>query len=158
MTVLDLGAAPGSFMQYIAKRVGEKGMVIGIDLQAIEPLRNANVFTYQADIFDDEMYKKIVQKRGIEHFDLITSDLAPKTTGVRFMDGGASLELNLQVLEVAKQYLRRGGGVVMKVLTGFNEGELIGPVKEVFKVVKKLRPDAVRKSSDESYLICRNKV
>lgn len=157
MKVLDLGAAPGSFLQYISEKIGEKGIAIGIDLQEIEDLELPNVKAYVGDIFDEELYKKCVQENGLNQFDLITSDLAPKTTGIPFVDGGASLDLSLQVLEVARKYLRRGGGVVMKILPGFNEGDLIGEVKKDFKQVRKYRPQAVRKTSGESYIVCLGK-
>lgn len=153
MRVLDLGAAPGSFLQYVAEAIGAKGLAIGLDLQVISDLKLGNVLTYQGDVFDDEVYKKIVQENDVGTFDLITSDLAPKTTGIKSIDGNASLELNLQVLEVAENYLRKGGGVVMKILPGFNEGDLIGRTKKLFRQVKKYRPPAVRKSSSESYII-----
>jgi len=154
MKVLDLGAAPGSFLQYIVSRIGEKGMAIGIDLQKIEGLKEGNVKAYQGDIYDEELYKKIVQENGLNEFDLITSDLAPKTTGIPFVDGGASLDLSLQVLEVAKEWLKKGGGVVMKILPGFNEGDLLGILRKNFVQVKKFRPEAIRKSSGESYVVC----
>lgn len=157
MKVLDLGAAPGSFLQYVSGRIGEKGMAIGIDLQNIDDLELENVKTYVGDIFDDELYKKIVQENGLNRFDSITSDLAPKTTGIPFLDGGASLDLNLQVLEVAKKWLKKGGGVVMKILPGFNEGDLVGEARKIFGQVKKYRPQAIRKSSGESYIVCLGK-
>ncbi|MBU0706096.1 RlmE family RNA methyltransferase [Patescibacteria group bacterium] len=157
MKVLDLGAAPGSFLQYIGEKIGERGVGIGIDLQKIEDLKLVNVKTYQGDIFDEELYKKIVRENGLDKFDLITSDLAPKTTGIPFVDGGASLDLNLQVLEVVAKYLRRGGGLVMKILPGFNEGDLIGEARKIFRVIRKYRPQAVRKSSGESYIVCLKK-
>ena len=157
--VLDLGAAPGSFLQCISKIIGEKGVAIGVDLQRIEPLKESNnIFTYVGDIFEDFVYEKIKSDFNSDQFNVITSDLAPKTTGVPFIDGGASLDLNLQVLEVAKKYLKKGGSCVMKILPGFNEGELIGPAKKIFKQVKKYRPKAVRKSSNESYVVCLNKI
>lgn len=157
MAVLDLGAAPGSFLQYISLQIGEKGVVIGIDLQKIEDLKLNNVKTYQGNIYDEDLYKKIVQENGLKTFDVITSDLAPKTTGISFVDGGASLDLNLQVLEVALKWLKKGGKMIMKILPGFNEGDLIGSLNKNFVQVKKYRPEAIRKSSGESYIICLNK-
>lgn len=154
MKVLDLGAAPGSFLQYISQQIGEKGRAIGIDLQKIEDLKLPNVRTYLGDINDEELYKKIVHENGLKEFDLITSDLAPKTTGIAFLDGGASLDLNLMVLEVAQRYLKKGGDVVMKILPGFNEGDLVGEANKYFRLVKKFRPQAIRKTSGESYIIC----
>ncbi|MFH0838313.1 MAG: RlmE family RNA methyltransferase [Patescibacteria group bacterium] len=157
MKVLDLGAAPGSFLQYISGRIGERGLAVGIDLRKIEDLGLPNVRTYVGDISDVELYKKIVQENGLDKFDLIASDLAPNTTGIPFLDGGASLHLNLRVLEVAKTYLKMGGALVMKILPGFNEGDLIGEARKMFKTVKKYRPQAVRRSSGESYVVCLEK-
>lgn len=153
MKLLDLGAAPGSFVQFAAKQVGEKGVVVGIDLQKMESFKEVNIHTFQGDIFDEARVVEISDSLGIRQFDLITSDLAPKTTGIKSIDGNASLELNLQVLKIAQKYLKKGGGVVMKLLSGFNEGNLIGEVRKHFKQVKKYRPEAIRKSSHESYLI-----
>jgi 23S rRNA (uridine2552-2'-O)-methyltransferase len=148
--VLDLGAAPGSFLQYMSRIIGEKGIAVGIDLQKIEKLPQSNIKTYVGDIFDDAVYEKI----GIEKFDAITSDLAPKTSGVKFLDAGNSLDLSLKVLDVANSRLKKGGSVVIKILPGFNEGDLVSEAKKLFKTVKKFRPEAVRKSSGEKYVIC----
>lgn len=149
--VLDLGAAPGSFLQYAASIIGEKGQAVGIDLQEIKPLKLPNVTTITGDIFNEKLFEKRSE------FDVITSDLAPKTSGVKFMDAGRSLDLNLRVLEIAEKYLKKGGHCVMKVLPGFNEGELIGPAKKIFRQVRKYRPRAVRKSSGERYIVCLTK-
>jgi len=151
--VLDLGAAPGSFMQLIQKIVGKSGLVIGIDLTPIKPFKQPNIKSYAGDIFDESVYEKILAENNLSEFDVITSDLAPATTGIKSVDAGRSLDLNLQVLEICKKHLKKGGHAVMKILPGFNEGDLIGEAKKQFKTVKKFRPDAVRKSSAESYII-----
>ena len=109
---------------------------------------------HQGDIFDDSVYKKM----SVQEFDVITSDLAPKTSGIKFIDGGASLDLNLQVLEVAEKHLKKGGSLVMKILAGFSEGDLVGEANKQFKIVKKFRPEAIRKSSAESYIVCFTKL
>jgi len=158
MKVLDLGAAPGSFMQYVSGIVGSKGLVVGVDLTEIAPLKLANAVTYQGDIYDEGLYKKIVHEKKVRFFDVITSDLAPKTTGIKFVDGSASLELNLQVLAVSQHYLKTGGSLVMKILPGFNEGDLIVEAQKQFATVKKARPEAIRKSSGESYVVCLRKL
>lgn len=166
--VLDLGGAPGSFLQYISRIVGEKGIAVGVDLQKIEPFPEKNIVALQADIFDEDLNTKIVQELNTKftqklntnfiQFNVITSDLAPKTSGVKFMDGGASLDLSLQVLELAKSQLKKGGHCIIKFLPGFNEGDLLAPANEIFKTVRKFRPDAIRKSSGEKYLVCLNKI
>jgi 23S rRNA (uridine2552-2'-O)-methyltransferase len=156
--VLDLGAAPGSFLQYISKVIGEKGIAIGIDLQEIKPLKRNNIFTYTGDICDDALVRRIISSHAVREFDVVTSDLAPKTSGIKFLDAGRSLELNLQVLDIAGKYLKKGGNAVMKILPGFNEGDLTSKASKMFRTVKKFRPEAIRKSSGESYIVCIGKI
>ncbi len=154
LKVLDLGAAPGSFLQYIAPKVGAKGWAVGIDLQPIQGFpQQERIRTFVGDVFDEALMERILQELKFEKFDLITSDMAPKTSGIRFVDGAASLELNLRVLELTTHYLRAGGNAVMKILPGFDEGLLMGPAHDLFRKIKKFRPPAVRGSSGESYII-----
>jgi len=147
--VLDLGAAPGSFMQLIRKIVGDKGLVVGIDLKPIKPFKHPNMKAYEGDIFDDSVYKKI----GLSEFDVITSDLAPATTGIKSVDAGRSFQLNEQVLKVAEKHLKKGGNVVMKAFPGADHSELIRFAKKQFKKVLPFKPEAVRKTSREVYVI-----
>ena len=151
---LDLGAAPGSFMQLISKIIGEKGLVIGIDLKPINELKKPNAKSYQGDIFDKKIYDGILAENGISEFDVITSDLAPSTTGIKSVDAGRSFQLNEQVLKVAEKYLKKGGHVVMKTFPGADYSELIKLAKKQFRNVKILKPQAVRQSSREVYIIC----
>ena len=151
--VLDLGAAPGSFMQFIRKIVGEKGLVIGIDLTSIKPFKQSNIKSYVGDIFDESVYEKIMNENDVSVFDVITSDLAPATTGIKSVDAGRSFQLNEQVLEVAKKHLKPGGHVVIKAFPGADHSQLIALAKKQFKQVKPFKPEAVRKSSREVYLI-----
>ena len=151
--VLDLGAAPGSFMQYTRKIVGGKGLVIGIDLKPIKPFKQSNMESYVGDIFDESVYKKILKENELSGFDVITSDLAPATTGIKSVDAGRSFQLNEQVLKVADHYLKSGGHVVLKAFPGADHSELIALAKRQFKQVKLFRPKVVRKSSREVYFI-----
>lgn len=151
--VLDLGAAPGSFLQYIQKIIGPQGVAVGIDLKPIKGFTAKNILTLEADIFDENMNKKVVQLVGVTPFDVLTSDLAPSTTGIKSLDAGRSYELNNQVLNVAEQFLKTGGHVVMKLFPGVDEAALISRTKNLFKVVKVYRPAAVRQSSREVYIV-----
>ncbi len=155
--VLDLGAAPGSFMQFIRKIVGKSGLVIGIDLKPIKPFKQSNIKSYAGDIFDDNVYKNILSENDLSEFDVITSDLAPATTGIKSVDAGRSFQLNEQVLKVAEQYLKPGGHVVLKAFPGADYSNLIALAKKQFKQAKLFRPEAVRKSSREVYIIGINK-
>ncbi len=146
--VLDLGAAPGSFLQLIGKLVGNKGSAIGIDLKPIENLKKSNVKTIVGDILDESIYEEF-----IDQFDVITSDLAPSTSGIKSVDAGRSFQLNEQVLKVAEKHLRPGGHVVMKAFPGAEHQQLLKKTKGMFKSIKIFKPEAVRKSSKEEYVI-----
>ncbi|PIZ73910.1 hypothetical protein COY07_01400 [Candidatus Peregrinibacteria bacterium CG_4_10_14_0_2_um_filter_43_11] len=151
--VLDLGAAPGSFLQYISRAIGEDGFVVGVDLQEITPLKEENIYTLVADVTDEVVLEKKLEEIGADFFDVITSDMAPATTGIKFVDGGRSMELNQEVLNIAEKYLRIGGNVVLKLLPGVNEGVLMKRMKLFFKTVRHFRPTAVRQTSGEFYLV-----
>lgn len=153
--VLDLGAAPGSFSQLATKIVGEKGVVIGVDLKPIKPFKNRkwNFHSYEADIFKNEVYEQIEKDHQIKKFDVIVSDLAPSTTGIASVDAGRSFELNEKVLEVAQKYLKKGGYLVMKAFPGSEHSRLLQLTKAQFKLHKIFVPKAVRQSSREVYVI-----
>jgi len=152
--VLDLGAAPGSFIQFISKAIGEKGLVIGIDLKPITDFRKANIRTYEGDIFDDKIYSKILSENFVNLFDVITSDLAPATSGIKFLDAGRSFQLNEQVLNISGKYLKKGGSALMKTFPGSESDKLMQSAKEMFMEIKIAKPEAVRKSSRELYIVC----
>lgn len=147
MTVVDLGAAPGSWLQYTAKHVGPKGSVIGIDLQEIEPIDN--VETCVEDITNLEAIAKIVPEAA----DLVLSDLAPKTSGVRDIDQWKSIELSQAVITTARHILKPGGKCVLKVLRGADFDPFIAECKEEWKKVKILSVEASRDRSNEIYVI-----
>ncbi|MFH1012833.1 MAG: RlmE family RNA methyltransferase [Candidatus Peregrinibacteria bacterium] len=151
--VLDLGAAPGSFLQYISRLIGSKGRVVGVDLKEIKPFKAKNIFTVVADVLDEEDLGKKLAKEGAECFNVIVSDMAPNTSGIPFLDGGRSQTLNEQVLKIAEKYLAPDGHMVLKLLPGVNEGELIRPMKQSFKEVRHFRPQATRRTSGEFYLV-----
>jgi len=156
-TVLDMGAAPGSFLQLISKIVGAKGIAIGIDLKPVADLDQPNIISYQGDIFDEKIYAKMLIKNGISEFDVITSDLAPSTTGIKSVDAGRSFQLNEQVLKVAEKYLKSGGYAVMKAFPGADHSQLMALAKKQFRNVKIFKPQAVRQTSREVYIIGLNK-
>ena len=151
--VLDLGAAPGSFIQFISKIIGG-GMVIGIDLKPITDFKKPNIKTYQGDIFDDVVYSQIKSDTSLDSFNVLTSDLAPSTSGIKSLDAGRSFLLNDQVLNVAEKYLKKGGNALMKIFPGADLDKLMQRAKQMFRETKISKPEAVRKSSREIYIIC----
>jgi len=150
--VLDLGAAPGSWLQVAAPLVGENGKVIGIDIALIEPLNFAWVEVFQKDIVDKDIVE-FLKKQEPKLFNVVISDVAPNTTGIKERDQGLSHELSLRVLEIAREVLRSGGGMVVKVFEGAETPQLISETKRYFQNVKLIKPEASQKGSKEFYLV-----
>ena len=117
MNVLDLGAAPGSWLQYVSKKIGPRGNVIGIDLVEMEPVAD-NVSLHRQDITDEAAVSSILKQSGVEEFGLVLSDIAPSTSGVKDIDQWRSVELATIVLRLASKYLKPGGTCVVKVFRG----------------------------------------
>ncbi len=158
MNVLDVWAAPGSFLQVIAKIIWQNGKCVGIDIQKIDKnFGFPNIYLLQEDIFEFEKVSKFLEGLDIEQFDLITSDIAPKTTGMTGVDQYRSVELNLAILEVAKKFLKKDGNLVLKVFVGEDIQDLIWPVKQNFAKLSRCKPKACRDRSFEEYFICQKK-
>jgi 23S rRNA (uridine2552-2'-O)-methyltransferase len=150
--VLDLGAAPGGFLQILADAVGETGVAVGVDL---EPIRNVGkpwVRTAIVDLLAPDALEKI---RALHpgRFRLVTSDMAPKTIGVKITDEQRSLELVRMALAVAGQILERGGAFVAKVFMGGEFPVLRKEIAARFEEVLVARPHATRESSYEVYVV-----
>ena len=150
--VLDLGAAPGGFLQILAEAVGEKGVAVGVDLEEIRRIGKPWVKTAVVDLLSPDALEQI---RGLyaRPFDLVTSDMAPKTIGVKFTDEARSLELCRMALGVAARTLRRGGHFVTKVFMGGEFPEFKKDVATRFAKVHVARPRATREHSYECYVV-----
>ena len=158
MNVLDIASAPGSFLQVIAKIVGQRWKVVGIDIQKIDPnFWFPNIYLLEESIFEYEKIRIFLDSLDIGQFDLITSDIAPATTGMTGVDQYRSVELNLAILEVAKVFLKPDGHLILKVFVGEDVNDLIVPLKEHFKKVSRFKPKACRDRSFEEYFICMHK-
>ena len=153
--VVDLGAAPGGWLQVAAKFVGQTGKVIGIDLQPIDTLREPNIIFFQGDITSPEISKKISELvDGKVH--CVLSDLAPRLSGIRDADAARCLELNRTALTVANALLRPGGSFLAK---GFVNQELHTftlELKQHFHSVQRTRPEATRQGSSEFYFFAKD--
>ncbi|MBI5412569.1 RlmE family RNA methyltransferase [Candidatus Peregrinibacteria bacterium] len=155
--VLDLGAAPGSFMQYLLKLVGPKGAVIGLDLQEIAPFREKNARTFVCDIFNEKQLSRALERLSASVFDVVTSDLAPATSGIWSLDAGRSFQLSEQALKIAEIYLKKGGHAFLKFFPGKEQATLLQKARLLFGKVAIAQPNAVRSSSREQYLVLRCK-
>ena len=149
-TVVDLGAAPGGWLQVASERVGKKGTVIGVDFQRIKDLDG--IETIRGDITDDETKEAIGELAG-EGVDVVLSDMAPNMTGEYSLDQARSVYLAQQAFETAKDVLRSGGNFVVKVFQGRDLQEFRDSLKSEFKYVRTTSPDASRDESSEVYVI-----
>ena len=153
--VVDLGAAPGGWLQVAAKFVGQSGKVIGIDLQAIETLREPNIIFFQGDITSPETSKKISELvHGKVH--CVLSDLAPRLSGIRDADAARCLELNRTALTVAAAMLRQGGSFLVKSFVNQDLHTFTLEVKKHFHSVQRTRPEATRQGSSEFYFLAKD--
>ncbi len=152
--VLDLGASPGSWSQFVCEIIGPQGHAVGVDL---EPVKfKSNLFTFlQKDVF--ELTEDELKSLGFSEFDLILSDMAPKTTGIQIRDHIQSVELTLRALELAKNLLRKGGTLLVKIFDGPEFPKVRKEFEKIFQSVKILKPKATRKGSKELFLLALNK-
>ena len=151
LSVLDLGAAPGSWTQYAAKRVGPKGRVLAVDLSEPGAAFEGNVTFLTADAF--EASPDLVRALN-DHapFGLVLSDMAPKTTGVKFTDQAHSLELCERALELAVQWLAPGGHLAVKIFEGPDVKEFTDSMRPLFEQVKAFKPKSSRAESKETFI------
>jgi len=148
MNILDIGASPGSWSRYCAEKAGKKGLVIGIDKNAVKP--GFGVKFIQQDIFalDIDKIKQICPV-----FDVVLSDLAPSTTGIRDIDQVHSLQLAQAAYRIAQELLKTGGHFVCKVFQGPDTKQLLRNIQEKFNWIKALKPAGSRKESFEIYIL-----
>ncbi len=152
MTVVDLGAAPGGWLQVVAERVGPRGKVIGVDLQPIEPIEG--VQTIKGDIRKQEVLDELLVISGGK-VDVVLSDMSPNITGSYSMDHARSIELCEMALSFALTTLSRNGKLVFKMFEGDLSRDLIAEVQKHFETVKRYSPEASRSSSSEIYVIAK---
>jgi 23S rRNA (uridine2552-2'-O)-methyltransferase len=148
--VLDLGAAPGSWMIYVSRQIGENGEVVGVDISDLKISLAPNMIFVQKDVADLKVEKFTEPKK---QFDLVLSDLAPKTTGMKSVDAINSLLLCDKALVIAKLVLKKGGSFVCKIFEGNMTEKFFKEIKKEFKFAKAFRPKAVLKGSKEIYMI-----
>ncbi len=150
--ILDLGCAPGGWLQ-VAKKFGPKSSkIVGIDLLKIEKIDN--VVSIEKDIFDEDI-KEIIQKNFTNKVGLLMSDMSPNSSGNKKIDHLRIISLIERVLEIANEVLKPNGFLVSKIFQGGAQGELIEKMKDQLKDIKYFKPKASRKQSPETYLIAK---
>ncbi|MBF0099550.1 MAG: RlmE family RNA methyltransferase [Desulfobacterales bacterium] len=148
--VLDIGCAPGSWLMYASSIVGNEGKVFGIDVQPITIRHPSNTQLYQGDIYE---LSQILFDTYQNSFDVVMSDMAPSTSGVRHLDAARSFSLCEIAFDVASQCLKKSGSFVCKIFQGSEFKSFSEKIKEQYRQVKIFKPKSSRKQSVEIYLI-----
>ncbi len=154
--VLDLGCAPGSFLQVIAEIVGPGGLVVGIDLLPTKPLSRGHVKIIQGDI-RDPVVGELLSQHAPEGFTVVTSDIAPNLSGIREVDDHNIEEMFEAVRALIGARLRKGGNVLLKSFFSDRFKSFQSEFKAMFKAVTVFKPPASRSASSEVYLVCTGK-
>ena len=151
MFVLDIGAAPGSWSQY-ASKVVKNGKVISIDLKSMEEIKNT--IQIKGDFTDLNIQKKIKDylNKGL---DVVMSDMAVNTTGIKNLDAIQTGELCKEAMIFSKDVISQNGFFISKIFMGSTFNEIVALGKKIFKEVKVFKPQSSRKDSKESFIICK---
>jgi 23S rRNA (uridine2552-2'-O)-methyltransferase len=152
ISVIDLGAAPGSWSQYIAKIV-KSGRLVSIDLKEMEEIKNTSQI--KGDFTEKEQQDKI-KKLFRSKVDVVLSDMAVNTTGIKDIDAIYTGELCKEAMLFSKEFLVKEGKFVSKIFLGTSFNEIVADAKTIFKEVKIFKPKSSRKESKESFIICKN--
>ena len=152
MCVLDIGAAPGSWSQYVSKIV-KNGKIISVDLKKMEKIENTIQIKGDFTNLDtQEEIKNFLEKR----FDVVMSDMAVNTTGIKNIDSIQTGELCKEAMIFSKDVIKSNGFFISKIFMGSTFNEIIALGKKIFKEVKVFKPKSSRKDSKESFIICKN--
>src|SRR5215203_6044946 len=153
--VVDLGAAPGGWLQVAAKIAGPTGKVVGVDLQPIQPFRDSNIVVLRGDVLTGETQGRIKELLGgMAH--CVLSDMAPKLTGIRNADMARCQELNRLALQVGKKLLRPGGVLLVKSFVSDDLQTYTAELKDFFATVQRTKPEASRHGSSEVYFYAKS--
>ena len=150
--IVDLGAAPGGWLQIARRIVGESGFVLGVDIKEIEPLGFSNVVTIVGDITEPDI---IVRIRALlpRPADAVISDVSPNISGVWEVDHARQIELAERSLRIAVEVLRKEGNFLVKIFQGDLQSYFLRRVRRFFRYVRTFKPKASRKESAEIYVL-----
>lgn len=154
MTCVDLGAAPGSWSQYVVNRLGHNVRVVAVDILPMDSIQCVEFL--QTDFSEDEGLSRLQLKLQGVPVDLVMSDLAPNITGTKAIDQPRSMHLAELALDTAQKVLRPNGSFVCKLFQGEGSEEFVARVRQSFQKVRIIKPKASRPGSSEVYLVARN--
>lgn len=150
--ILDLGASPGSWSQYCSKKIGPEGRILGVDLKPVTA-KLPNAVFIQADLRDLNLENIFKENGFVPPFDVVISDMAPNTTGIRSTDQARSFDLCELALNISKQFLKKDGHFVCKLFHSDDFSQLRNMIKDDFEKFDAIKPDSTRKISKEIFLI-----
>ncbi|MBG3020975.1 MULTISPECIES: 23S rRNA (uridine(2552)-2'-O)-methyltransferase RlmE [Proteus] len=151
MTVVDLGAAPGGWSQYVVQQLGNKGRIIACDLLPMDPI--VGVDFLQGDFRDELVLKALLDRVGENKVQVVMSDMAPNMSGTPAVDIPRSMYLVELALDMCRDVLAPGGSFIVKVFQGEGFDEYLGQIRSLFTKVKVRKPDASRSRSREVYIV-----
>ena len=152
MFVLDIGAAPGSWSQY-ASKVVKSGKIISIDLKEIEEIKKT--IQIKGDFIEKDT-QTLIKKHLNKKLDVVMSDMAVNTTGIKNVDSIQTGELCMEAMIFSKDVISNNGFFISKIFMGGTFNEIVALGKKIFKEVKVFKPKSSRKDSKESFIICKN--
>ena len=152
MSVIDIGAAPGSWSQYASKKI-KSGKIISIDLKEMQEIQNT--IQIKGD-FSQKQIQKEIKSHLKKKPDVIMSDMAVNTTGIKDIDSIQTGELCKEAMSFSKDLISEKGFFISKIFMGSTFNEIVALGKKIFKEVKVFKPKSSRKDSKESFIICKN--
>ena len=152
MSVIDIGAAPGSWSQFASKSI-KNGKLISIDLKKMDPIQNS--IQIKGD-FTDQKIQNEIKSYFTKGFDVVMSDMAVNTTGIKNIDSIQTGELCKEAMIFSKEVVHEKGFFISKIFMGSTFNEIVALGKKIFKEVKVFKPKSSRKDSKESFIICKN--
>jgi len=150
--VVDLGAAPGGWIQAASRIIGKNGFVLGVDLKPIKPFLQDNIQTVIGDINEEETLQQILSILP-EKADVVISDVSPNISGIWEVDHARQIDLAEQSMKIALKVLKPSGNFFVKVFQGDMFDDFVKKVKEHFRVVKIVKPKASRAKSSEMFVL-----
>ena len=152
MSIVDLGAAPGSWSEFISRKF-KNIKLVAIDLKELDKIENV---THIKGDFTDEITQKKIEKNFDEKIDLVVSDMAVNTTGNKNVDSLVTGELSIEAMKFSLKILKKNGIFVSKIFMGSSFNEIVDSAKKNFKEFHVYKPPSSRKESKENFIICKN--
>lgn len=149
--VIDLGAAPGGWSQYVARKLKGKGRILALDILPMEPLDDVEFI--QGDFLDENVLNQLLEQLGDDRPDLVISDMAPNMSGMQVVDTPRAMYMADLALDLSQQVLKPGGGLLVKLFQGEGFDDYLNSLKQHFSRLVMRKPKASRNRSREIYAL-----